>query len=151
MNVSCFIASSSEYLQKRSRFIFLDASSENILEMYRREQSNTTAKLHIWRLLAGIIIYEIHRKFKVIFPIHDIYRPTIVSFLWLIHLVTMLRSSLVIEYSKRCHWWLPRVVLKRTSYPFSSKWTLVYLYIHTLLIGCMCTVLFILCRPDIHL
>ena len=33
----CYI-SSSEYLQKRSRLIFLDASSEYILEMYRSEQ-----------------------------------------------------------------------------------------------------------------
>ena len=40
LNVSCCIASSSQYLQKRSRFIFfLNASSEDILEV---EESNKT-------------------------------------------------------------------------------------------------------------
>ena len=39
--VGRFIRRYSGDVQKRSRFIFLDASSEDLLEMYRREQWNT--------------------------------------------------------------------------------------------------------------
>jgi hypothetical protein len=50
--VGRFIRRSSGDVQKRSRFIFLDASSENILEMYRRGPGSFFWTLHqkiFWR------------------------------------------------------------------------------------------------------